>query len=132
MINHVSTLEQGKKLKALGWNKPTKFVWVGEGENAYLREFDEKLIRHGVSFVLALLSDEALGELPSYINKNGVKYWLEINKNADKVWAVRYVAYCEFEATFLHDIVSDELPIAATDMLIWAIENGHVKVGGKV
>lgn len=133
MKDHVSTLEQGQKLKELGWNKPTKFYWIKvRGQIALAWKLamtfccvmpngDSRMwdISACSEIYPALLSDEALAELPEKIHPSRDVHFLDIDKEKE-VWTVMYGSY--------HADRNKSLPIAATDMLIWALQNNYVTV----
>jgi len=132
---HVPSLELSKKLYELGVRKKSVFYWLvysgkyernpkvvsfGKPPNNFL--FDYSI------FYPAYLASE-LGEmLPQEIKTIHYKFPLKIHREKNDTWDISYNASPQSNGVEEIWTQADTLDNAMAKMLIWLIEQGHVKV----
>jgi hypothetical protein len=117
----LTSLELSKKLKEKGVSQVSKFYWVrssnGDFHFSFTDGFNENLLPDKFNYYSAYLTDELLRWLPKLLNDY---YTIQMCFNPDNTFWVGYTS----------DIHKNNIKPcdAITEMLLWLIENKHVKV----
>ena len=129
--------ETAKKLKELGITPILKYqmTWYKIGETRVLSEtFNQLNCNKGYILIGAALTlDEILDMLPVRIETNYAYYFVNLDKYPDKDKIISYcICYVRNnlldDKSVLKEFTHANLAEAAGQLLIWCIENGHVKI----
>ena len=138
--NQVCSLDLAKRLKKLGVKQESLFYWIyspyiTEDFTWVLMYRNENQINkfvNNVEFISAFTVAELEELLPFYIQTQVTgsssydgKYYLKIEKGVED-WLIGYVM--DHKLPPLIALMRKNLTTAFAEMLIWLIENGHVKV----
>ena len=135
---HVTSLELSKKLKELGVKKESVFYYASGYvvTNRAQHYYRDELMNYGCGcceersgydkddVCSAYLASELGDMLPRLIHKNERGFLISICKSIDNDWIIKYDTYTDFKLKITIDKTEAD---ARAEMLIYLIENGHLK-----
>ena len=118
------SLELARRLKELNLKQNSLFNWHDIDSFYPCVRHEDYIPERSGDFILSAFSVAELGEiLPRLLHKNGVGYFLEIFKDVDENWHIKYEGYIDNK---LIQIYSLNEANARAKMLIHIIENNLV------
>lgn len=122
---HVTSLELSRRLNELGVKRERSsvFYWVRKGKEIWELVGNNGLVQFAEYYYRAYLASETGEMLPDYIYEPGQTYIFTIERDCKK-WCISYE---KDECSLFPTMTDAMLSNALSKMLIYLIENGHVK-----
>lgn len=128
--NHVVNIELSKRLKELGFNKPSLFAWLydrknDEYESWYLPGDDGGLSEKECK---AYVATELLEWLPKFIEDESEDCYLSISNDSKQYWVGYWCGERQSDHIDIEQMNDDSLSNALAKMMIYLVENGFMEV----
>ena len=124
-VKQVAALEQSKKLKELGIDLKTIWMWWEEKGEADVHITAPIKPKYGELYP-APTAEEITELLPSILDANNKLFLLHTHKVLNS-WQIEYSTGSGIRVDLFRRVINDSLTQALASMLIWLLENNHIK-----